>query len=555
MTILDPYKNHSILEPPLSEVSSLPNSCVGVAPMEERVAIIGAGISGLLACKYMSQKGYRPIVFESKSGVGGVWTNTIETTKLQNLKRSYQFSDFPWPSSVTEEFPDHNQVLDYIDSYARHFNVLQYIRFNSRVVSIDYEKASDGDEMDSWSLWSGTGDAFSPKGKWNILVEDTHCKLTEVYQVEFVILCIGRFSDVPNIPEFPLNNGPEIFHGKVIHSMEYSAMDDDIVAEFVKGKRVTVVGLQKSALDIAAECSKANGLEQPCTLIYRTEHWLLPDKFPWVALAYLYFSRFSELTIHKPGEGLLLSLLASLLSPLRRVISKSVESYIRWKLPLKKYKMIPKHSFSQEISSCTITIIPDNFFGKVEEGSIILKKMKNFSFCKKGLMIDGEVEPLKTDIVIFGTGYKGDEKLKNIFTSLTFQKYIMGSSNTTVPLYRECIHPRIPQLAVIGYSESLSNLYSSEMRCLWLSHLLDGTFKLPSITEMENDVRNWRNHMKQYSPQYYRRSCVGALHIWYNDQLCKDMKCNPKRKKGYFAELFKPYGSLDYSNLSPKFGI
>ena len=41
--------------------------------------------------------------------------------------------------------------------------------------------------------------------------------------------------------------------------MEYAALDYKSAAELVKGKQVTVVGLQKSALDIAMECSDANG--------------------------------------------------------------------------------------------------------------------------------------------------------------------------------------------------------------------------------------------------------------------------------------------------------
>lgn len=111
---------------------------------------------------------------------------------------------------------------------------------------------------------------------------------------------------------------------------------------------------------------------------------------------------------------------------------------------------------------------------------------------------------------------------------------------------REMIHPRIPQVAVVGFSESLANLYTSEVRCRWLTELLDGRFKLPSIKEMEKDIREWDEYAKRYSKHYYRRSCIAAIHIWYNDQLCKDMGWKPKRKKGLFAEFFEPYGPLDY---------
>ncbi|GMY05321.1 probable flavin-containing monooxygenase 1 [Fagus crenata] len=514
--------------------------------MERQVAIIGAGISGLLACKYTLSKGFHPIVFEAKSSIGGVWRKTVETTNIQTPKPMYQFSDFPWPSSVKEEFPNQHQVFDYIQSYARHFDLLRHIKFNTKVLSIDYEGASE-EEMQSWSMWGGIGEPFSSKGKWKVIVEDARSSSTEVHLVDFVILCIGRFSDIPNIPEFPPNQGPEAFPGKVIHSMEYTAMDYESAAEFVKGKQVTVVGFQKFAMDIAMECSMANGIEHPCTVLYKTEHWNVPDYLPWgVPLTYLYFNRFSELLVHKPGEGFLLSLLATILSPVRWAFSKFVESHIKKKLRLAKFGMVPKQSFLTEISSCLIATVPEKFYDKVEEGSIILKKGNSFSFSKEGVLVNGEAQPLKTDLVILATGFKGEKKLKDTFLSPTFQNCIVGSLNASVPLYRECINPRIPQLAVIGFSESISNLYTSEMRCRWLAELLDGTFKLPSIKEMEKDVAKWDEYMKKYSGEYYRRSCIGALHIWYNDQMCKDMGWNPKRKKGFIAELFEPYGPFDY---------
>ncbi|KAG5547530.1 hypothetical protein RHGRI_013279 [Rhododendron griersonianum] len=481
--------------------------------MERKVAIIGAGISGLLACKYALSKGHRPTVFEAQSGLGGVWSKTVEITKLQTPKPLYQFSDFPWPDSVTEVFPDQNQVLEYIESYARQFDLLHHIRFDTKAVSIGYEGAS-----------------------------------SEVCQFDFVIICVGRFSGIPNIPEFPQGKGPEVFQGKVIHSMDYAAMDYATAKELIKGKRVAVVGLQKSALDIAMECSTANGMDLPCTVIYRTEHWNIPDYQPWgVPLAYLYLNRFSELSIHKPGEGPLLSLLATLLSPVRWAFSKFVESHVKHKLKLAKFGMVPKHSFLQELSSCLTSTVPDDFYNRVEKGSIRLKKAPSFSFCKEGILIDGKTETLKADLVILATGFNGVKKLQDIFASPSFQDLIAGSPDKTVPLYRECIQPRIPQLAVIGFSESVANLYTSEMRCRWLAELLDGTFKLPSIKEMEKDIAEWDEYMKQYSDKNYRRSCIGALHIWYNDRLCKDMGWNPKRKKGFVAELFEPYGPMDYA--------
>ncbi|KAK9052086.1 hypothetical protein SSX86_028714 [Deinandra increscens subsp. villosa] len=512
---------------------------------KKQVAIIGAGISGLLACKYCLSKGFNPIVFDLEPDIGGVWLKTIKTTRLQAPKDLYQFSDFPWPDSVVDPFPTQQQVLEYLRSYANRFDLMPHIKLQSRVESISY----DGPSSETWSLWNGIGEGF---GKWSVAVNDIKTDTTQVYVVDFVILCLGRFKDVPNIPQFPTGKGPEVFHGKAIHSMEYAAMDHDKAAEFVKGKKVVVVGFGKTGLDIARECSSINGPKHPCTIVYRHDHWKLPDWAPWgVPMTYLYFNRFSELLVHKPGEGFLLSLLATLLSPLRWGVSKFVESHIKRRLPLVKFDMVPQHSFSKDARSCLVLYMPDpdNFFDAVENKSINLKRSQSFSFYENGIYVDGDDTHIEAEIVIFATGFRGEEKLKHIFEQSTFGHFIADSPR--VPLYRECIHAQIPQLAVIGFSESLSNMYISEMRAKWVATLLEGAIKLPNVDEMKKDIARWDEYMKQSSGEYHYRSSVGALEIWYNDQLCKDIGMNRMRKDGLFANLFEPYGPTDYY-VNPK---
>uniref|UniRef100_A0A0A8YC75 Flavin-containing monooxygenase n=1 Tax=Arundo donax TaxID=35708 RepID=A0A0A8YC75_ARUDO len=100
----------------------------------------------------------------------------------------------------------------------------------------------------------------------------------------------------------------------------------------------------------------------------------------------------------------------------------------------------------------------------------------------------------------------------------------------TIPLYRHCIHPRIPQLAVLGYGDSFSTMFTSEMMSKWLICLLEGSFQLPTIEEMEKDVLKWMGCTKMYKRKPLHWTCIKATNIWYNDQLCIDMGHNPKRK-------------------------
>ncbi|KAL6900836.1 hypothetical protein ACP4OV_005512 [Aristida adscensionis] len=517
---------------------------------KKRVVIVGAGVSGLAACKHLLERGCHPVVFEADTVLGGVWARAPACTELQTPRSLYQYSDFPWPETVTEVFPNHRQVMAYLDAYARHFGVLGCVRFGHRVVGMEYVGVGE-EAVEAWEEWAGNGTAFgSGAGEWRVSVANAEGDI-ETHKADFVILCIGRFSGVPNIPTFPEGKGPEAFDGQVLHSTDYAKMGTDKAKEMMRGKRVTVVGYLKSALDIAAECAEVNGTAHPCTMLVRTKHWILPDYVAWgVHISKLYLNRFSELLIHKPGEGFLLGLLATVLTPLRWIFSKFAESY--YSIPMKKFDMVPDHSLFDALAACLIAITPKDHYRRLEEGSIQVKKSKTFSFCKEGVLVEGESSPVKSDIVIFGTGFKGDQKIKDMFASKYFRSIAVESASTTVPLYRECIHPRIPQLAVIGYSESISNLYTSELRAKWLVHFMDGGFKLPNVTAMQKDVLEWEKYMKRYSGKYFRRSSIGILHNWYNDQLCRDMGCNPRRKKGFFKDLFEVYGPGDYVDLLPK---
>ncbi|XP_057794674.1 probable flavin-containing monooxygenase 1 [Salvia miltiorrhiza] len=507
----------------------------GMRKEAKKVAIIGAGISGIVACKHAVEKGFDPIVFEARSCIGGVWSSTIHSTKLQTPKDYFQFSDFPWPDFVLEDFPHHKQVLEYVRSYALHFEVVPRISFGSKVTALHYSDAA--------ADWT-SGQPFSSTGKWSLVVQDVLHPLhpPKVYEMDFVILCIGKFSDLPNIPDF---SSRASFNGEVLHTMNYAAMDKMQAAKFTQYKRVTVVGFQKSAVDTAAEIARNNGAKHPCTLVFRRVHWCGSETL--VKFTFKNLTRFSQLMVHKPAEGLILCFLAFVLSPLRWMFCKVVEWYMGWIYPLKKYKMVPDHSFLNQIYSCMFMILPSDFYHRVEQGSLVLRKSTVAGFYESGLLLDGGTTRLDTDVVIFATGYKSDEKIAAIFSSPQLKKCITGSS---APLYRECIHPRIPQLAIMGYSESPATLFTFEMRSKWVAHFLAGRFRLPPVAEMEENARRWEANARRYSRQNYKRGCVGVmLQLHCNDEICRDIGSNPRRKKCLLSHIFSPYRPSDYAHL------
>src|SRR3954449_12267120 len=103
-------------------------------------AIIGAGSSGIAAAKALHERGVPFTCFEASDRVGGNWVfgnrNGMSAAYRQlhiNTSRTrMQYSDFPMPARYPD-FPRHDQVAAYFESYVDHFGFRDRIRFETSV--------------------------------------------------------------------------------------------------------------------------------------------------------------------------------------------------------------------------------------------------------------------------------------------------------------------------------------------------------------------------------------------------------------------------------------
>ncbi|EXB74924.1 hypothetical protein L484_018633 [Morus notabilis] len=523
-----------------------------------KVGIIGAGISGIAAAKQLLS--HNPVVFEATDSIGGVWKHcSYNSTKLQTPRCDFEFSDYPWPDRENSSFPSHLEVLDYLYGYAKHFDVLKHIKFNSKVVEIRYvghEHSQNMLEVDHVKDLKPYGDQnyghlLQGRPVWEVAVHHTSDQSDTVqwYAFELLVVCIGKYGDIPRtLPTYNSSNsniGREVFCGKVLHAMDYSKLDKEAARLLLKGKKVAIVGYKKSAIDLAMECAEANqGPDgQPCTMVIRTLHWTVPSYWIWGLPFFLFYSTRSSQFLHeRPNQSLFGALLCLLFSPLRRAISKFIELYLVWKHPLMKYGLKPDHPFEEDYASCQMAILPENFFREADKGKIMFKRTSKWWFWSGGIEFEDHTK-LEADIVLLCTGYDGKKKLQNLLPR-PFSSLVVDSTGV-MPLYRGTIHPLIPNMAFVGYIESVSNLHTAELRCKWLARLADDKFKLPSVEKMLQQITKEFQIMKR-TTRFYKRHCISTFSINHSDEICREMGWASWRKTNWFLEAFSPYSSQDY---------
>ncbi|MFL5256629.1 MAG: NAD(P)-binding protein [Rhodopila sp.] len=109
----------------------------------KKIAIIGAGASGLCSAKYLLQAGFDVTIFEIGSQIGGMWcyrndsgrSSAYRTLHINTSRGVTRFSDLDFDPD-TQPFPDHYDMHRYLVQYADHFGVTPRIRFNSKVVQV-----------------------------------------------------------------------------------------------------------------------------------------------------------------------------------------------------------------------------------------------------------------------------------------------------------------------------------------------------------------------------------------------------------------------------------
>ncbi|GAU95353.1 hypothetical protein RvY_06984 [Ramazzottius varieornatus] len=221
-----------------------------------RVAIIGAGLSGLCALRHFSgDPRYAVIAFEQRDRIGGLWSypygceehvNAEETSPYYcriyrnlhlNGPSNFQgYPELPFLDAETKAgiFPHHQLMTEYLQRYAKTHDLSSHIRFRALVTRIQPITENT------------TASALSHIGPcWELRITDLDSRdgMETIEIFDAVLICNGHF----NKPYTPNVDSIQHFQGHVMHSAAYRT------PEIFAGKNVLLVGSASSANDLTCE--------------------------------------------------------------------------------------------------------------------------------------------------------------------------------------------------------------------------------------------------------------------------------------------------------------
>ncbi|XP_068272900.1 flavin-containing monooxygenase 1 isoform X2 [Nyctibius grandis] len=379
------------------------------------------------------------------------------------------FSDFPYPEDFPVFLPN-ARLLDYLRLYAERFGLRKHMRFETTVVSI--RQRPD----------------FATTGQWDVVTEANGKQTSHVFDA--VMVCSGNFYE----PSLPLHCFPGIekFQGQYFHSRQYKHPD------MFQGKRVLMVGMGNSGVDIAVEASR---VAAKVTISTSQGAWLFSRVFdhgyPWDMV---FNTRLMSLIRNKlPGPF--------------------VRAFLNYKV---NQRFNHENYGLQPDKSCQMRepVLNDDLPSYILTGRITIKPgVKEF---KDNSVVfhncPGE-EPI--DMVVFCTGYN---------VSFPFlEETVVKVENKHASLYKYIFptHLQKPTLSVLGLIKPLGAIMPVvEMQARWVTRVFKGLCQLPPRSVMEKEVNEKKkNEVRRFGLSYDEVLKTDCL--VYTDELASFIGAKP----------------------------
>jgi len=206
-----------------------------------RVAVIGAGVSGIAAAYRLQQTGLKFTVYEKNEDVGGVWwENRYPGCRLDTPNFAYSLS-FAQKQDWPQQFSAQPEIQSYLGTVASAAGLRHFIRFGTEVDEMDFDEG---------------------RAVWTLKVRDRDGRVTRE-EFNAIITAVGILSR-PSLPDIP---GLDSFQGRIVHSANWPKDLD------LSGKRVAMVGTGASAFQIGPSIvDEVASLD----IFQRTPPWMLP---------------------------------------------------------------------------------------------------------------------------------------------------------------------------------------------------------------------------------------------------------------------------------------
>jgi cation diffusion facilitator CzcD-associated flavoprotein CzcO len=404
-----------------------------------RVAVVGAGPSGLASARAFRELGLDVIVFEAAPDIGGVWSATRRYPGIatQNDKHTYAYSDRRMDDAYADA-PAGADVREYLQGFARENRLENLIRLETRVG--EAEPLEGG----GWTF-----ETYGPHG----VGRET---------VDWLVVANGLCS-TPYVPAIAGRAEFEAAGGRLLAP---SQIGD---ADALRDRDVVVVGWGKSAADIAVA---AAAVARSVTIVARRVGWKVPRQIGRVSFQRVMLSRVGEHLLWGPARRLRGRVLRRLTRPLRNRVVRRLGEIVTRQLELDRRGLVP------DVPADRLDhLVTDGFLEAIDDGRIVVRRDVRIARLvgRDGLHAElGDGELLAADVVVAATGYDQD---LGLFTRAT--RRTLTDQHGDLALVRYALPERVPNLAFVGWVNSFRSLIGAEVQAAWVAAVMLGLMRVP----------------------------------------------------------------------------